>query len=398
MAQPLGVILLSYLIDPFLVEWSTVAPTDPIRWHTNFWECRQIAQTFLNLGYSVDVISYLNRHFQPREKYAAVIDTRYNFERFLPYLDPDCVKIFHVDTANLTFSNHAEATRLLELQNRRGVTLLPRRMQPTSQAIEIADCATILGNEFTMSTYRYANKPLYRVPISSTVEMDLPEGKDFNAARRNFFWIGSSGLVHKGLDLMLEAFAQMPEFHLYIGGSIGGVTAESRQGAELLHETDFERAYHKELYETPNIHTLGWVDMSSEQFRAIARNCVGVTYASCSEGGGGRVIACMHAGLIPVVSYESSVDVEDFGFLFDSCSVEDIKRKIREVASLPAEDLKNRSLQTWQHVRANHTRDNFARVYRKTVEQIMRGRVADVSGRVGGFRDVPAGVATGSVA
>ena len=46
------------------------------------------------------------------------------------------------------------------------MTLPTRRSLKPNIAIEHADYATILGNEFTVSTY-VAKKPLYRVPISA---------------------------------------------------------------------------------------------------------------------------------------------------------------------------------------------------------------------------------------
>jgi len=39
--------------------------------------------------------------------------------------------------------------------------------------------------------------------------------KDFNRGRNNFLFFSGSGNVHKGLDLLLEAFSQLPA-HLYI--------------------------------------------------------------------------------------------------------------------------------------------------------------------------------------
>ena len=126
-------------------------------------------------------------------------------------------------------------------------------------AIERADCATILGNEFTISTFRYANKPIYRLPISAPVIYPWPEGKDFEACRRRFLWFGSNGFVHKGLDLVLEAFAAMPEYHLTVCGPI----------KEEM-EKDFEKTFYRELYQTSNIRTEGWVDVVSPEFMRIA--------------------------------------------------------------------------------------------------------------------------------
>ena len=71
--------------------------------------------------------------------------------------------------------------------------------------------------------------------------------------RGRFLWIGSQGLVHKGLDLVLEAFARMPDLHLTVCGPI-------------REEPAFEAAFRRELYATPNIETLGWVDIASPAF------------------------------------------------------------------------------------------------------------------------------------
>ena len=170
-------------------------------------------------------------------------------------------------------------------------------------------------------------------------------------------WLGSSGCVHKGLDLVLESFVELPDCHLYICGPIE-------------REKDFQSAYHKELYETKNIHTIGWVDVTSSEFIEIAGKCVGVVYPSCSEGGGGSVIQCMHAGLIPIVSYESSVDVGDFGVILKDCSISEIKNSIRMISSLPAEELRRMSRMAWEFARANHTRERFAEEYQRIVKKI----------------------------
>lgn len=368
---PQGKVLLSYLIDPFLVDWDRLPPTDPIHWHSNAWECRQIAQTFLDLGYAVDAIGSSNRSFQPASDYAVLIDLRHNMERLAPLVGDSCLKIFHVDVANTVFGNMVENQRLLDIQRRRGVTLMARRLEAPNRGIEAADCAIVLGNAFTMDTFRYARKPMFPIPLSSNLNVAWPADKDFDACRRNFVWIGSRGLVRKGLDVVLEAFADMPDLHLNVCGAIGSVGARSRPGAELVLEADFEQEYRKELYELPNIHTLGWMDTAGEKFQALARQCLGMAYASAVEGQCGGVITCMHSALLPIISYECGVDVHDFGFLFDSCSVDDVKRKLREVTSLPASELEARTRSTWEYARTHHTRENFARVYRNTIVDVL---------------------------
>ena len=362
----LGNVLLAYLTDAFLLEDSQTVSYS----HPAYWESLQMAKTFIDLGYCVDVISAADADgFTPEKKYAFYIGHRYNFVRIAQRLNADCVKVLHCDMAHPLFNNAANMSRLLALQQRRGITLPVLRFDPPTLAIEHADCAVVLGNKFTVGTYSYSNKPIYNLPISAPFVYPWPERKDFEAARRNFLWFGSHGFVHKGLDLVLDAFAEMPEYHLTVCGPIDEDV-----------EKDFKKAFHKELYLTSSIRTVGWVDVGSPQFVQIADQCAGLIYPSCSEGQSGGVITCMHAGLIPILSYESGVDVEGFGFLLQDCSVEDIKGSIRMVASLSAEALRKKARQAWEFARANHTREKFAEEYRKVVGAIISAYGGNANG------------------
>jgi glycosyltransferase involved in cell wall biosynthesis len=359
-----GNVLLSYITAPFLLKPGQQVSNA----HTHDWDSLQVAKTFLDLGYHVDVIRWDNYTFMPIKDYAFFIDARMNLERVARLLNRDCVKIMHIDTAHWLFHMTAQHQRLLALQQRRGITLPLRKTVAPNRAIEAADCAIIFGNEFTISTYCYANKPIYRVPHSTAALYPWPEGKDFEACRKQFLWFGSGGLVHKGLDLVLEAFAEMPEYRLAVCGPIH-------------RERDFEKAFYRELYRMPNIHTIGWVDISGPEFLEVTNSCVGLIYSSCSEGASGGVVTCLHAGLIPIISYESGIDIDDFGFLLKDCSIENIKESIRMVANLPAQKLRERARQAWEFARANYTREKFADEYRKIVTDIIASRCSKVTPR-----------------
>ena len=350
---PRGRVLLCYENKGFFLKPGERMPND----HTNRWESVQIAQSFLELNYQVDVISENNEWFVPARHYSFFIGNRIHFDRIADALNRDCIKILHIDTAHWLFNNTGEHQRLLALQRRRGFVFPTRRSLKSNLAIEHADYATILGNDFTLSTYAYARKPLYRLPISSAAQYPWPADKDFEACRNHFLWFGGYGLVHKGLDLVLEAFAQMPDCQLTVCGP-------------LHEESDFAAAYEQELYRTPNIHTVGWIDSESPEFLRISRCCVGLIFPSCSEGQCGGVITCLHAALIPIISYESGVDVDGFGFILKSCSIETIKETVRKVASLPADELRGRARSAWEYSRNHHTRAVFAKEYRIAMSEI----------------------------
>ena len=146
----------------------------------------------------------------------------------------------------------------MALRDRRGVALDSHKFIGINRAIEAADYATLIGNGFDYATYAFAGKPVFQVPNPAAVTYPFPEAKDFAAARRRFLWIGSQGFVHKGLDLVLEAFARMPDHHLTVCGPLDA-------------EPAFVAAFRRELFETPNIETLGWVDIASPAFAEPAR-------------------------------------------------------------------------------------------------------------------------------
>lgn len=353
-----GNALLSYRIEPFVFQQAGKPIPNDQSWN---WECLLIAQTFLDLGYNVDVIQFHNDKFVPEKRYDFFVDIRDRLEALAPLLNPDCVKILHVDIANMVFRNLAEYKRLLDLQNRKGVTLRPQRYEVPNLGIEYADYATVLGNDFTTGTFKYANKPMYRIPISSSQVYPSPENKDFEAVRKRFIWFGGSALLLKGLDLVLDAFAETPECHLTVVGPVSN-------------DKPFEQAFYKELYKTPNIHTFGWANVSSPEFQEIINNSIGLVYPSACEGQAGAVITSMQAGLIPIISYESGADVYDFGEILKTSSIEEIKATVRRVSNLPAAELKQMACKAWEYARTNHTKEKFAEAYRNAIEHIIENR------------------------
>jgi glycosyltransferase involved in cell wall biosynthesis len=351
-----GHVLLAYLNSPFLLAKGESLPNS----HSNYWETWQMANTFLDLGYNVDVIDRLNEGFTPKKRYEIFVGARTNFEKWAEMLNGDCLKIVHLDAAHWVFNNYASNKRAVDLHRRKGVTIAQESLRILTEnwAIECADYATILGNQFTMNTYRFAQKPLFRIPISACATYPWAETKDYEACRKKFLWFGSAGMVHKGLDLVLDAFSDMRDYHLVICGPVEK-------------EKYFVKAFYRELYQSPNIYTYGWVDVDSQDFLNITNNCLGLIFPSCSEGGGGSVLACMHAGLIPIVSYESSVDIDDdFGLTLKTSSIEEIKDAVQRIANLPAEELQRMARRAWEFARANHTQERFAEEYRKAVESI----------------------------
>ncbi|HEX7044322.1 MAG TPA: glycosyltransferase [Burkholderiales bacterium] len=356
-----GSVLMAYIQQPFLPPAKCVFDFAS---HTNFNESVLMARAYLDAGFDVDVIDFRNAHFVPNKHYDIFVSARTQLERIAQCLNSDCIRIAHLDTAHFVFNNHAAYARVLALQRRRGVTCMSVRIVESNRAIEHADCAALLGGDFAAETYAYANKPIFRLPIPTVTTYPFPRGKDYRRCRRRFLWFGSSGLVHKGLDLVLEAFAEMPQYELIV---CGPVTRDSA----------FESIYRHELYHRPNIRTIGWVDVTSPQFTELAHDCAALIFPSCAESQSASTLTCMQAGILPVVTREAGIDTRDFNWVLNEATVEEIQRAVEAVASLSPQELENRSRAAWEYARTTHTAQNYAEAY----GAMLRGILAESGDR-----------------
>lgn len=332
---PVGVALLSTPTVPIDAAGKAEAPT------ASHWAWRQIAGVLLEHGYAVEVVSAQNRAFTPRRPYTVFVGAVDDFARLAPLLPGGCRRLLYLDDADVVFRNYAELERLVRLKDRRGPVLVARRHARLTPALEHATAAIVRGNEWTLSTYGHARIPLHRVPTVCLGEHPSPATKNVEACRRRFLWPGGYGLVRKGLDRVLEAFATSPELGLTVCGPVGA-------------EPDFAAAYAAELGSAPNIEAVGSVDVRSRRYAEIARRCVALVLPSAAEGQADEVVAGMGAGLIPIVSRESGVDVDDGGVILDDCSVATVQEAVRELSSRPAEHLLEMAMTAWTLARARH--------------------------------------------
>jgi hypothetical protein len=345
--------LVSGPIAPFLSSARTAVPSH--------WAWRTLAEVLLERGYRLDVVSHLNTAFVPQRPYSLFVGAREDFVRLAELLPGSCLKVLHLDSADVLFQNLAELERLGAIKDRRGAVLTPRRYVEPTPALQHADSAIVHGSDWTLETYRYARIPLHRVPTVSLGEHASPESRDFQACRRQFLWLGGRGLAHQGLDRVLEAFA---------GTEALGLTVCGR----LAEEPDFTAAYARELRGVPGITTAGWIDVTGRRFAEIARRSVALVFPSCAEGQSGEAVAAMAAGVIPIVSRESGVDVGDAGVVLDDCSVETIVETVRRIAGLPAERLREMAMQAWETARAHHGPSIVAERYRSAIGRIVEAR------------------------
>jgi glycosyltransferase involved in cell wall biosynthesis len=347
--------LLSYIVHPFLI------PEDDRRRfnHTNIWHARAIVQVLNRMGYTVDVIDYRDLRPLPRRDYDLFIGHGgVNFERICRELAGTALpKILFTTGSHWRYHNQQEEMRFAALERRRGARLpLDRYIRHDEDAaLRLADGVIGLGNQATRQTYAGLQRVIL---LNGTAVYDdhldwCP--KDFGESRAHFLFYAGPGNVHKGLDLLLEAFAGLPQ-HLWISTRL---------------EAGFARLYRGELSGLPNIHPLGWVQPRSAEFYRMMRRCAFCILPSCSEGQSQSVIEAMNQGLIPLVSPQAGLDVQDFGMILEPVSVEVIRQAARTAAGWSSERCGELSAKARRAAQTVYSQAAFLENFQRALQELI---------------------------
>ena len=347
--------LLIYVVKPFLLEDN---PLELLS-HQNLKQCRQIAAILGEFGYIVDAVDIRNKKFRPSRDYDLVICNRVVDIS----LKKEAIRIYLATTLYHTLHNRNLRRRHELLYKRRKCRVGLRRVYSEAMPyLTKSDAIIGFGNEFIMSTWKETFKgPVYPFNNYGFKETKfLFDSKDFSSARKNFLFFASRSQVQKGLDLLLEIFPKYPDLHLYIC-------------SEFEKEKDFCACYHQELYETPNIHPMGWVTVNSPEYDELVEKCAYVIHPTCSEGQPGSVVQCMYSGLIPLVTREAGIDTEDFGITFSDDSLEEIERVVVEVSERPESWYREHSIKTRKVCEDKYSEEAFMNRWRAILDEILNG-------------------------
>lgn len=339
-------VLLSYITHPF-INGSDFS-------HTNTNESIIIAQAFSKLGYNVDVVDY---DFQIRTENFGAYNVVFGFgDPFCKsfYFDAKSIKrIYYGTGCYIDFQNYETLARVFTVYRSHGL-FIPESGRIVENAwslqTHLPDTLVVLGNEFTAKTYKrtYLGDLIYTLPASYFKVFDLDlKIKNFSDASRHFLWFGSSGLIHKGLDILLDIFSRRSDINLHIMGPV-------------KNERRFEKVYFDKLYQRPNITCYDFVNINSGLFREVLLKCCFVLFPSASEGGSPSVITVMgNGGLIPIVTNACGIDLPSNAFSIDKPDSEAVEEAINQALLLTPEELYLRSLEFKEYVEKYHSVEQY---------------------------------------
>jgi hypothetical protein len=346
--------LFVYLTRPFHLRKDHPA----FRQHQSLRQSVIIAQQLAAMGYCVDVVDIKDHSFRPAQPYDLVLSHRSDVTGLEAAFTPQTIRLYLASGTNHRVRNRRVAARLAEVKARRGCDIDAVQWDDEKMPyVESAHAIIGFGNEAVMGTWReFFHGPAYGFDnYGDFCETDFPP--ILPDAAHHFLFFGSRQQVSKGLDLLLEVFASRPDLHLHIC-------------SKFRSEHDFCACYHRELFQTANIHAHGWVDTGSEKFRQLARQCAFAILPSCSEGSPGSITNAITAGIIPIMSSEAGVDVADFGIPLPELTIPAIDAAVTAASNLSAARIAELRAATRAAGRARFSAEAFSCRWREILSEI----------------------------
>ena len=339
--------------------------------HSNLTECHVVARCFDRLGYSVDCSSRTKRgiDYSPYEVVFGINGNAF-MGSFGSDGKPEPLRIFYSVGAETCFNYRHTSIRNLDFHRRHGRWMLgSNRYMPGDPRnyyeAHFSDAVICLGNEYVYRQFlseescgiRYNRLPAFYFKVAEPAKE-----KDFSLCRRNILWFGSSGMLHKGLDIAIDFVVAHPEFTLHICGG-------SRQ------ESAFREYYMPIIKANGNIVMHGFVDIESQEFAHILSQCGVLLNPSVSEGGAVAVLNVLGNGaLLPVCSRATGIDIDGYGTVVDEMTYDAFEQALLDVDKLPLKEFEQRAWEAYKDISVNYTVEKYEENMYNLLKGIIDGK------------------------
>lgn len=348
--------LLSYILTPFKKDSLS---------HTNFYEAQSWAKILDALGYNVDIVDYRNTRNIDLSKYDLLCGFGDIFQKVFESINHNKIQTIYYGTGmHSCHQNTISLQRVKDVYIKKGVWLgkSARLVEKTwTHQTALVDGIISLGNEVCADSYRkYYDGKVYSLlaPFYETLNGESIIKQRDNSSAKHYLWFGSSGLIHKGLDLCLDYFSQNKDVFLHICGPIEN-------------EKEFIDVYKKELFESSNIKLHGFIDIASKEFETILSLCSFTIFPTCSEGGCASVLTSIgNGGLIPIITKETTIET-GHEIWIEGFNYESVDKAIKQSQALSFEKIKELQYNNLTFVKANHTQEIYYQQLKTNIQKIL---------------------------
>ena len=178
--------------------------------------------------------------------------------------------------------------------------------------------------------------------------------KSISSSRRNFLWFGSVGLIHKGLDIVIDAFKELPDLSLNVYGL-------DKKEYGLFEELKADNTYNKKRINV----------LSDEFITDVVKKHNFMILDSCSEGMSTAVSTCMAHGIIPIVSMECGFNEAPCIIRLEDNSVEGVKAAIQKACDMSDEEVLAMRKDCYEYARNQFSLEHFDHVFYEELNKIL---------------------------
>lgn len=318
---------------------------------------QNIPRVLNELGYVVDIIHFQNDKWEPKKKYDFVICHGGAVPCVLyPKLPKETKKIYFATGRYWKDANIAAAKRMLEFTLATGYSLSPERNVKDDEkfAVENSDGVICLGNSVLEEEYRIYNENVSSVNNGVFPLFENKKPKMTNS--KNVLFLAGRGNIHKGLDLLIDAFSIQREFNLHVCQHI---------------DDGFLSVVSAKLKDCDNIIIHDFVKMRGPKFEEIVKSCSYSILPTCSEGQPGSVLECMLYGLVPIIPREANIDLDSFAILIDSLDSDGVEKALLEVGNMSDEEYACRSARVIECCNGEYSEESFKKNFRDAIVSVL---------------------------
>lgn len=333
--------------------------------HTNTIESLEIAKAFKENGYNCDIVSSDCGRKINYEKYDILFGFGEVFKNSF-YCDKKITRLYYSTGKHPYFSNQKTIERGRAIKSNKGRFLLESlRYLKEDYLLETnaSDALILIGSETESLSYKkYSNVPIYNLNVSFFKiheYIDIISHKDFSESKKHFLFFSGGGLIHKGLDILLEAFSKQENFELHIC-------------APTDSEIRFKKIYNKELYNNRYIHVYDFINLKSKTFEELLIKCAFVILPSCSEAMPTSVVNVVgNGGLIPILSKDASINIDNVTIPIEELSSEGIIDAVNKSQLLTREEIITMSKKAGQTINDHYSIMDYSKNIKKIIKNIL---------------------------
>lgn len=339
------------------------------KYHSNFTECHTAAEALHRLGYSVDCASRGKTGID-YSRYDVVFGI--NCPSYAASFTADCkvqpLRIFYSVGAHTFYNLRKTAARNKEFFARHNSWLMTSCHYVPGNGMnyymsQLSDAVISLGDSFLIQQMKIEGDDTTKVKALPAFCFNVctpDEKKNFSHCRNNILWFGSSGMLHKGLDIAIDFALEHPQFTLHICGG-------SRQ------EKEFWKLYMPKIKKADNIVMHGFVNIESKEFAYVLAQCGILLNPSLSESGAVAVLNVLGNGaLLPVYSKGTGLDLADTGIEVSEVTYESFRKALLAVAELPTETIEKKAWSVHRLVKEKYTLDNYREAMYNHLKEIIK--------------------------